>query len=876
MRSVNLALALVSIATLVLWFFMDWRVDAPDWRGKVYGFSYNASGLYNESLAAYVTPEHIRADLKQLSQLGGHVRTYSVARGLDQVPCIAAEFGLKVGLGIWIGDPKLMTPDGKSMNEEEISNALRALRECPGTVDRVFVGNEAVLRGEVTVDEMTSYIRRVKRALPYRVPVSTAEPWNVWVANPDLAEAADFIGSHFIPFWQGVSFDDALPDLKRRVASMEKQFRGKPIFIAEVGWPSAGRPFKGAVAATANEAAFLRSFIAMAKHQRWAYYIIEAYDQPWKGAHEGAVGAYWGVFDAEGRPKFDFRGVVSSLPEWPWIALVAILLSVAASAALLERTPHLGFGGVLFLAFSIAILVSGTIGIFWGAALQYADLMTFLVYAIVIPVGSLAAAVILTEGIEMAHAMWRKTRRPILTAVDAAKPFVSIHVPCYNEPPEMVIGTLNALARLDYENFEVVLLDNNTRDPAVWKPVEAHCQQLGPRFRFFHFENVKGFKAGALNIALNLTDPRAEVVAVIDSDYEVEPNWLTLATAHFANAKVGLVQAPQDYRDAGESLFKRMAYQEYSGFFRIGMVERHEDNAIIQHGTMTMMRKQALIDVGGWGEWCITEDTELGLRLFEAGWESVYIDASLGRGLIPDTLAAYKAQRHRWVYGAMQIFKRHMRALLTNNTKLSGAQKYHFISGWLPWIADALAFFFTLGGIAWTFAMFLNPRGVDVPMASLAAVALALFVVKVSKTLWLYPYRVKSGVLGAISASIAGLSLSHTVARAVLSGTFTSGKPFLRTPKLENAALFSQVVAVAWEEIALLTLLLWSIFATYEVRGLDDPSAIVWMAMLAIQALPYAATLAMAIISVLPQTTPKPEPELIPEPELEPELKQAA
>ncbi len=873
MRSVNLALALVSLATLGLWFSMDWQVDAPDWRGKAYGFSYNPSGLYNTQLANHIPRDRIKRDLTQLAKIGNHVRTYSVSRGLDQVPCVAAEVGLRgVGLGIWLG------PDAAT-NDQEISTALKAIRDCPGIVDRVFVGNEAFgVRGELTVDQITSYIRRVKRALPYRIPVSTAEPWNVWAANPGLAEAADFIGAHFIPFWEGISADDSFRELKLHVAALEKQFKGKPIFIAEVGWPSAGRPFRSAVPATANEAAFLRNFVSTAQASSWPYYIIEAYDQPWKGAPEGAVGAYWGVFDAEGHPKFDFRGVVSSLPEWPWIALVAILLSVGAGATLLKRTPHLGFGGILFLAASIAVMVSGTIGIFWGAALQYADLMTIAVFAIVIPVGSLAAAVILTEGIEMAHAIWRTRRRPIVTALEAAKPFVSIHVPCYNEPPEMVVRTLSALARLDYPEFEVVVLDNNTRDAEVWQPVEEHCRGLGPRFRFFHFDDVKGFKAGALNIALSVADPRAEIVAVIDSDYQVEPNWLTIATAHFHNPKVGLVQAPQDYSDADESMFKRMAYEEYAGFFRIGMVERHEDNAIIQHGTMTMMRKNALAEVGGWAEWCITEDTELGLRLFEAGWESVYIDRSLGRGLMPDTLAAYKAQRHRWVYGAMQIFKRHMVALLTNRTKLSGAQKYHFISGWLPWIADALAFFFTLGGIVWTLLMSADSRRFDVPLTSLACVALALFAVKITKTLWLYPYRVKTGVVGAIAASVAGLSLSHTVARAVLSGLTTSGKPFLRTPKLEHAAPLRQVVAIAWEEIALLAALIWAIFATLQVRGTDDPSALVWMGMLAVQALPYAATLAMAIISILPQAAPQPVPTFAPEPDpvIEPEFKQAA
>ena len=146
------------------------------------------------------------------------------------------------------------------------------------------------------------------------------------------------------------------------------------------------------------------------------------------------------------------------------------------------------------------------------------------------------------------------------------------------------------------------------------------------------------------------------------------------------------MQGPQDYRDGGENLFKTMAYQEYAGFFRIGMVERNEDNAIIQHGTMTIMRRTVL-DEKQWATWCITEDAELGLRIFEDGHESVYIDRSFGKGLIPDTLAAYKDQRYRWAYGAMQIMKRHAGALFSKKTQLTNSQRYHFIAGWLPWLA---------------------------------------------------------------------------------------------------------------------------------------------------------------------------------------------
>ena len=205
---------------------------------------------------------------------------------------------------------------------------------------------------------------------------------------------------------------------------------------------------------------------------------------------------------------------------------------------------------------------------------------------------------------------------------------------------------------------------------------------------------MKGFKAGALNKALELTDPAATFIGVIDSDYQVAPDWLNTVVPAFGDPQVALVQAPQDYRDADESLLKKCCYEEYRGFFHVGMVERDEHNAIIQHGTMCMVRRTALVEVGGWAPWCITEDTELGLRLFEAGYVAHYTPKSLGRGLMPDTYAAYKGQRYRWVYGAMQILKRHGPMLFGRAGKLTLAQRYHFVAGWLPWFADAFALIF--------------------------------------------------------------------------------------------------------------------------------------------------------------------------------------
>ena len=123
---------------------------------------------------------------------------------------------------------------------------------------------------------------------------------------------------------------------------------------------------------------------------------------------------------------------------------------------------------------------------------------------VVVPAALFTAALLLTETTEFALSLWRRAQaRPLRSA--AHYPLVSIHVPTHNEPPLMVMQTLNALARLDYPNFEVIVLDNNTADESLWRPVASHCAALGPRFRFFHIDNVKGFKAGALNKALELT-----------------------------------------------------------------------------------------------------------------------------------------------------------------------------------------------------------------------------------------------------------------------------------------------------------------------------------------------------------------------------------
>lgn len=840
---IALALALVVGASILFWASRDYGVIAPNWDGYVRGVTYSPSHSFTEKEHEWTSPEQIDRDMAQISQLTAHVRTYTVSNGLDRLPEIARRHGLTVSLGIWIG------PD-LDANEKEIETGIRVALANRRIIDRVIVGNETMRRGDVSADQLNAYIRRVRDALPNRIKVTTAETWSTWLLNPEIGQYVDFITIYLLPYWEGVPVKGSLSFLQRAYADVQDEFPDKPIVIGECGWPSEGRTRNAAEASVANQAYFIRNFVQLAMDKGYDYYLLEAYDQPWKG-DEGAVGAYWGLFDANGNPKFAFSGMLRTFPAWRSYALGAAILTFLLGLLILGQMPRVRQPGYLVMGGLVGLVTTGLLMLLDASTLEYIRPSDIVLTTAMIPLVLLAAAVILTEGIELASILWRVERRELRAAIPEASPRVSIHVPCYNEPAAMVIETLNALARLDYDNFEVIVLDNNTPDAAVWQPVEAHCAALGPIFRFYHLDGVKGFKAGALNEALKRTDPTAAYIAVIDSDYQVEPYWLRRGLPYFASPEIALVQGPQDYRDGKDSLFKSMCFEEYRGFFQIGMVERNEYDAIIQHGTMTIVRKDALEAVQGWSTWCITEDTELGLKLFEAGYGAAYIPHSMGKGLTPDTLQAFVTQRYRWVYGAMQIMKRHAGALFLGRGRLTWAQRYQFSSGWLPWMSDGLGLVITGVALAWTALMTIAPRDFDVPMAALSAAALALFLAKTMKTLLLYPQKVGSGVRGALVASVAGLALTHTVGKAVLAGLVTSGKPFLRTPKCEDPTDFAQVLRLAWQETTLLVLCAAAILAMVFDRGFDDPAATLWTTMLVVQSLPYLATVVTAGISAM-------------------------
>ncbi|GAB2713009.1 hypothetical protein GCM10027089_41190 [Nocardia thraciensis] len=375
-------------------------------------------------------------------------------------------------------------------------------------------------------------------------------------------------------------------------------------------------------------------------------------------------------------------------------------------------------------------------------------------------------------------------RRP---APGVAAPRVSIHVPCHREPPDVVTATLDSLAALAYDNFEVLVIDNNTSEPALWRPVEAHCRALGSRFRFFHVEGLVGAKAGALNYALERTCPDAEFIGLVDADYLVSPDFLTDLVGHFVDTRTGYVQSRYDFRDWTHRQFLAMCFWEYRFAFPTVMRSLYERQAGFPMGTMGILRRSALHEVGGWAPWSLTEDSELGLRLHAAGYRALLVQQSYGYGLIPERFADYTKQRFRWTYGPMQTFKHHWRLVVphrsSRHSSLSCTQRVLQLYWATAHVPTAVGV--AIGGpllVAVTVSMIAHRETWAVGTNTVLAACLAVAIQPILR--WTVLYKATDAKPSQVLAgTLASASLTYTIVAANLSAVFTSNTAWRRTDK---------------------------------------------------------------------------------------------
>src|SRR5688572_24585450 len=394
-----------------------------------------------------------------------------------------------------------------------------------------------------------------------------------------------------------------------------------------------------------------------------------------------------------------------------------------------------------------------------------------------------------------------------LEPVPGYQPMVSLQVPAYNEPVEVVEKTLNSLAQLNYPNLEVLVVDNNTPLQETWRPLEEICRKLGPNFHCLHLDQWPGYKSGALNFAVTQTDPTAEIIGIIDADYEVDPNFLAELVPAFADPQVAFVQTPQDYSDYKGDVFSESTYRGYKYFFEVSMPSRNERNAIIFAGTMGLIRKSVLEEIGGWDEWCITEDAEASLRILKKGYQSLYVNRAFGSGMMPINFEGLKKQRFRWCFGGIQILKKHWEALMPwahwvdPENKLTLAQRYYYLVGGLGWFSDVFnllfAFFLVLGAV---FNLFSSPVKVR-PLTDTVLIIPAVFLVlHILRFIWVLRNRLRVSMDMAVATMYNFFSLGWAVTLACIQGLVQREGVFLRTPKTTTSSKAWRAIQVTqWE-----------------------------------------------------------------------------
>ena len=325
MKKISLTLASL-VAVVLFWYILGTGFvlkDGANSFSKLQCVSYAPFGKDDSPFmmdkGLVISEDLVRKDLQLLSKYTDCIRTYSTV-GLEMIPKIARENNLKMLMGAWVnGDEK--------PTRLEIDTLIKLAKENKDIVKAVIVGNEALLRGDLSDVKLYEYIKEVKAALP-DTQVTYADVWEYWLKYPKIKEVTDFVTIHILPYWEDdpMEITTAIKHLANVRYEVEGILKTSNILIGETGWPSEGRMREDALPSKTNQAIFVREFVKLAEEKGWNYNIIEAFDQPWKRVSEGAVGGFWGLFDKDRLDKNVFTGDVSNFPNYKYLGFGSLLL----------------------------------------------------------------------------------------------------------------------------------------------------------------------------------------------------------------------------------------------------------------------------------------------------------------------------------------------------------------------------------------------------------------------------------------------------------------------------------------------------------------------------------------------------------------------
>lgn len=262
-----------------------------------------AEGIHGISFSPYVAGQgpgtvvgeaQIRERIEIIRPHVRWIRSFSCTDGNQLIPAIAHSLNLKTMVGVWL--------DGDhDKNEEELANAIEVARA--GHADILAVGNEVLLRGDLTEDELIDYVQRAKQACP-GTPVGYVDAYFEFVDHPRVTAACDVILANCYPFWEGCSADYALLYMKDMYRRALAAAGGKRVIISETGWPDVGTATGAAIPSRENAIRYFLNTCQWAEDEDIEIFYFSSFDEDWKTDDEGDVGAFWGLWNRDGELKY--------------------------------------------------------------------------------------------------------------------------------------------------------------------------------------------------------------------------------------------------------------------------------------------------------------------------------------------------------------------------------------------------------------------------------------------------------------------------------------------------------------------------------------------------------------------------------------------
>lgn len=430
-------LMLVGVLNMAVWWNLNQAhvfVESPD---ALHCISWNPThdSTFDPENFRPATQRELEADLHFLKGKTRCVRTYYAYGGLEEAGNLAGKFQMTVIAGAWI-------TDDTEKNRLQLENLVRMTRENE-EITHVIIGSETLQFRRAEREDLFALLDEARERI--EVPVSTSESWFVWMLDNELVEHVDFIAFHALPYWHGIGVENAVDwvfEVNRRV---QQKFPDKPIFLAETGWPASGPTNEAAAPGTVRQARFVRSFASRAYETGLPYNLLEAFDQPWKiTSREGRVGSHWGLMSDVREEKFAFAGPVVPDPNWAtWAAISTGLGFLLCLLYLLfwRRQRPTGYS----LVFLVIYFTATTAVVLAVTATREYMLDESIVWLLIFPGALTLLLVLTTQGAEVGEVLGDAPTPLTDNALapqpaDAPTPLVSIHLPCRNEPPDMVIA----------------------------------------------------------------------------------------------------------------------------------------------------------------------------------------------------------------------------------------------------------------------------------------------------------------------------------------------------------------------------------------------------------------------------------------------------